>query len=936
MGTTVFPQTSGAEEKNRGIDDASPSSFVQDMSQLGSVGSHDGSGSQTSRTPPKEARFRSLSSDGFRSHRRSFSAEDQRQFLMAQQQVQMMAQPRANTVPLHRARANSAEAPGVAEQLRIQNQQMQTMQQPSQATGPPARMRTESSGSGSGSSTGGRHSSRQRSRKRGQVRHRNRPRAYSADVDIMAQQLVIQEQQMQMQAMQQRMYQMQQMMQQQRQQQAGYSSRPPTSTISASPGMPPRTPTKPPSPQESSPIASSPSTADYVTPPSKEKRSHLEPFLNVPPVVDLFGAASPLRYGSMDSRASLRPPSPSSSPKQGGPIPPQTTEGFSPRQELLALAGAGGQSRRQSTQPKSLSPQLSPVTHRRSLSWGAPTAGYPPAGHLTPLRDPRTNLSEDIQAQLLSQSPSFAAPAQDGGGGRGVYSVPHDDASPSGERESFFPRHHKNHHHQMSLRKMHMRQQSIDLFMGNARGTQQTRRCRDVFFAALFYLHIAAMFSIGMKYGREALRPGAAIFLGDRTEELYDTYDNIILVASMCGAFAVLTSGLALFVMMFISRSLVQVCLIFSIGMSFAWGTIGIGLSPKSFVPITGIIALALSIGYTFVVYDRIPFATSNLRTALDGIRSNLGVVAVAFFFQFLLLVLIIAFAFAGVGLFDAMVFGDVNLGGRAQIVVSVGIALAYYWTYQVLVHVVQATVSGVIANWWFKPHGSTTPFCSEALTASIVRSTLFSFGSICYGSLLVGFVQTLRQFAGPIRPSSEESVLLCLHECLVCFQECIVSCVDGLSDTFNPWAFTYVGMYSYGFLEAGRRSTDLFRRRGWSMIVTDDLIPNVLFMVSVVIGGVTGCFAVLVQPLDEFRFYSIERPNLAAFLLGIAIGIVLSSVLLGLISSAVNAVVVCFAGSPVDFQKNHPKLSHEMRSAWREVWPGCMDIMDINVSMDV
>lgn len=40
------------------------------------------------------------------------------------------------------------------------------------------------------------------------------------------------------------------------------------------------------------------------------------------------------------------------------------------------------------------------------------------------------------------------------------------------------------------------------------------------------------------------------------------------------------------------------------------------------------------------------------------------------------------------------------------------------------------------------------------------------------------------------------------------------------------------------------------------------------------------------------------------------------------------NAVIVLFATSPVDFEENHPELSEEMRSAWREVWPGYMDIM--------
>jgi hypothetical protein len=67
-------------------------------------------------------------------------------------------------------------------------------------------------------------------------------------------------------------------------------------------------------------------------------------------------------------------------------------------------------------------------------------------------------------------------------------------------------------------------------------------------------------------------------------------------------------------------------------------------------------------------------------------------------------------------------------------------------------------------------------------------------------------------------------------------------------------------------------------------------------------------------------------------FRIGLGVGLVLTSVLFAIISSSVNAVIVCFAGSPFEFEQNHPDLSAEMRSAWGEVWPGCMDAVDMRV----
>jgi len=874
-----------------------------------------------------------------RAHRRSFSDEDAHRHLMAMQQQQHMML----------VSGSNGAAPQTIAQSTL-GVPRQTQRRHSDSKKHRGHRSHRSHGGGSGSRSGKGRSSR-----------KHRDRTQSADADYY---LYLQQQQQA------------QMMAYQAQQQYyvgspsyGHQYPPYRPNPGSVPTSSPRTPGggKPPVPGPPTPLSTSPSAADYSTPPSKSSRRNggrprREKSLSAPSHaaagVDMFGAPinSPGGYGSVGD------PRMQQQEQKGGPITPSAN--FSPRRELLALAGQRSAAKTppggaptspgnyyQQGPGAGLSPGGVPMSvganRGRTQSWGGVDRPVQPMAQLSPLREARPMATEDLQHGVAMGpppplSPEVMSPRHPG---LGVYEAPPE------ETDAFLPQQFgrssgsRGHHHHTSshkrsassFRKMHMRQQSVELFMDPTKGVEQPRRCRDVLFALLFYLQLGGIIYIGVRYGGDVLRPGG-VGLGKadklRTDDLYATYHNFIIVACMSGAFAVATSALALMIMMVISRRLVQVALIFSIGMAFAWGTIGIGLSPKSFVPITGIIALALAIGYTFVVYERIPFATANLRTALSGIRSNLGLLGVTFCFQAIALGVSISYAFAGVGLCDAILFGDLKISYWGQILAYTGVGLAYYWTYQVLCHVVQATVAGVIGSWWFQTDVDRTP-CSEELTASFLRSTLFSFGSICFGSLLVGFVQILRQFAEPLRPNRDESVLMCLQECIVCFQEIIVSCVDGLADCFNPWAFTYVGLYGYGFLDAGRNATELFRKRGWSMIVTDDLIPNVLFMVSLVIGGVTGCFAVLIEVLDEYRFVSIEQSTLTAFLMGLTIGLILSSVLFGLISSAVNAVIVCFAGSPVEFQNSHSELSDEMRVAWREVWPGSMDITDMKISME-
>ena len=55
---------------------------------------------------------------------------------------------------------------------------------------------------------------------------------------------------------------------------------------------------------------------------------------------------------------------------------------------------------------------------------------------------------------------------------------------------------------------------------------------------------------------------------------------------------------------------------------------------------------------------------------------------------------------------------------------------------------------------------------------------------------------------------------------------------------------------------------------------------------------------------------------------IGFITGAVLTSTLLTLVLSAVNTVIVCYAEAPREFEENHPKLSQDMRAAWRQAWP--------------
>jgi hypothetical protein len=168
---------------------------------------------------------------------------------------------------------------------------------------------------------------------------------------------------------------------------------------------------------------------------------------------------------------------------------------------------------------------------------------------------------------------------------------------------------------------------------------------------------------------------------------------------------------------------------------------------------------------------------------------------------------------------------------------------LSYYWVHQVLTNTVHVTTAGTIGTWWFVPDEANSCW-SSAIQDSFCRATTYSFGSICFGSLLVAIVQALRALNHMSRNNEDMQMLTCIIDC-------ILGCIEDIIEYLNKWAYVYVGLYGFGYLEAGRNVIQLFEQKGWTVIISDDLCDRVLFMVSVGVGLLTGLIGLALAAAD-------------------------------------------------------------------------------------
>jgi hypothetical protein len=462
-------------------------------------------------------------------------------------------------------------------------------------------------------------------------------------------------------------------------------------------------------------------------------------------------------------------------------------------------------------------------------------------------------------------------------------------------------------------------------------------------------------------------------------------YQNVIKLLCASGMYACVISYLTFGFMLIVARSLIQIILVFSVILALAWGICGTVFSdPDGFIALMGFSALILSLWYAVYSSHRIPFASTNLYAAMCAMRCTADIILLAAATLLISFLWCLVWTIALMGVVNTGNSNDCIQTDECQTHIKTNhwnvptyilFLFSFYWTNMVIKNITRVTVASTIGTWWFRPR-EIHPCCSHAVGRPLVRALTTSFGSICLGSLVVLPAQLIAVLSGcccwcsrdvpdeqhqpfstlspkssgkggltktpeakqATTPATEASALTISSNpseynfenegdtVAYTGKRChsrVMARTRRFIRSSNQWSYTYVGMYGYRFVEGGEKALELFETREWMDVVRDNLIQNILLIASVVIGGSAGTFAVLVEELDGYMFTTLNRPIVTSCLLGSVLGYVLSSVLLmGVVGSAVNTVLVCFAAGPFEFDKNHPRLSREMREVWsQQVW---------------
>ena len=111
---------------------------------------------------------------------------------------------------------------------------------------------------------------------------------------------------------------------------------------------------------------------------------------------------------------------------------------------------------------------------------------------------------------------------------------------------------------------------------------------------------------------------------------------------------------------------------------------------------------------------------------------------------------------------------------------------------------------------WYFRDKGQIP---DDVVKGSLIRACTTSFGSICFGSLLVAIITTIRIIAESAARSRNNNIFVRLF---CCFVACILRVMEDILNYFNRYAYTFVSIYGEAYIPSAKRAFKLFAHYGF------------------------------------------------------------------------------------------------------------------------
>jgi len=325
--------------------------------------------------------------------------------------------------------------------------------------------------------------------------------------------------------------------------------------------------------------------------------------------------------------------------------------------------------------------------------------------------------------------------------------------------------------------------------------------------------------------------------------------------------------------------------------------------------------AMAALISIAFFTWKkRIPFAKVMLKNVITVTKQYPATILIGFIGG---VIAIVWYAFTIITIY--CLFPDKISTERVIIglILFIFLTFSLYFTTEVIKNTIHVTCSGLFATYYFRGIDSPEKNKIEVdvknpTLKSLKRALTTSFGSICFGSLLISGINTLRALTRDGLDQSADTgggIVKIIGYCA----KWILKPFKDIIEYFNMYAFTEVAIYGKPFCQAAKDTWTLCKAHGIEALIKDNLIFNVFIGGKLLVGYISTAITFLTGILITENIETLIIFSIISFISSFLIFSIPSKV----INSGVATTFVCLCEDPDTLRQTKPELYEKVKETY-------------------
>ncbi|CAK7904932.1 protein Pns1p [[Candida] anglica] len=242
---------------------------------------------------------------------------------------------------------------------------------------------------------------------------------------------------------------------------------------------------------------------------------------------------------------------------------------------------------------------------------------------------------------------------------------------------------------------------------------------------------------------------------------------------------------------------------------------------------------------------------------------------------------------------------------------ILVFVFFAGYYISEVFKTIIHVTIAGIYGTWYYLSNSDQGEPSNPALGA-LKRALTYSFGSICFGSLIVSLIQLLKAVIQMLKQNAFNSGDYCAG-CGLLILDFIIGLIEWLVRYFNHYAYCYVALYGKNYIRSAKDTFDLIRFKGMDALINDCFINTSLNLYSLFVGYLTALLAYFYLQFTDPEYNSTGAYTAPVVAFAFLIAGQLTRVSMAVIESGISTFFVALAKDPEVFQMTNRQRFDEI-----------------------